>query len=178
MEHMMKLGGKAYRPITSSTLEHDHWVMGEIRGSGLDRIVKREDETTDEFVRRLLAECIQKGRVYSLLGGFIIPETVADHDWTPVIAGETADAMRKLTDPQEKQNVNSMVVDMLIGFFLQGLAIAMTSPSALTLAMGSGKSEKSAVPMTSATGADSSEHLPGTTRNAIRRFFAGLFGKR
>lgn len=180
MENSITIGGKIFRVIKSSTLEHDHWCMGEIRGAGLDRMTVAKDELPDDFVRRILAETIRSGRVYALLGGFLIPDDVQDNDWTPDIAKETAGFMRKLTDPADKSIVNMQVVALLIGFFEKGLVTLTTFKASSSESQETNVSESnvSAAASTSAIGASSSAPSQASTRNGIKRFFGGLFGKR
>lgn len=178
-EDIITLGGRAFRGMRVSTLEHDHWVMGEVRAAGLDRITMQEGEMAEDFVRRLLDEIIVSGRVYSLLGGLLVPAAMKDGDWTPEVAEDTAQHIRQLTDRADKLAVNNIVVEMLIGFFVNGLATATISRSFSNAEKEAvGGSSDSAEHSTSATGTESSETSPATTRRGIRKYFAGLFARR
>jgi hypothetical protein len=125
----IELGGRTYVPVKNSTIEHDFWLMGQIRAAGLDEVHVRPDERPEDFAVRLLRDVINSGRVFLLLGGLLIPEGVASEDWTPEIAEDTAGTLKKLTTPDDKEKVREQVISLLIGFFETGLACLTTSRS-------------------------------------------------
>lgn len=125
----IELGGRTYVPVKNSTIEHDFWLMGQIRSAGLDEVRINPDEKPEDFALRLLRDVINSGKVFLLLGGLLIPEGTAGEDWTPELAGETAGALKKLTAPEDKEKVREQVLSLLIGFFEAGLACLTTSRS-------------------------------------------------
>jgi hypothetical protein len=125
---IVRLGGRDWKPVVDSTIEHDYWLMGHIRRAGIDEVVIDEDETPDEFVLRFLRETINAGVVFILLGGALMPADKSAVDWTPQMAEDTAAFMKRLTDPQDKQTVHNQVVSLISGFFVQGLISLRTSP--------------------------------------------------
>lgn len=127
MSERIELGGRIFTPVKNSTIEHDFWLMGHIRAAGLDQVRVEEGENPDEFVMRLLREAINSGRVFLLLGGLMIQEGTPPDKWTPVLAKETAEFLKKLTAPEDKARIQQQVVSMLIGFFETGLASLRTS---------------------------------------------------
>lgn len=125
----IELGGRAYVPVKNSTIEHDFYLMGQIRAAGLDEVHVRPEESPEDFALRLLRDVINSGRVFLLLGGLLIPEGTASEDWTPELAEETARALKKLTAPDDKEKIREQVLSLLIGFFETGLACLTTSRS-------------------------------------------------
>ena len=118
----IKIGGRMFVPVKNSTIEHDFWLMAHIRGAGLDRIAIEEGEPPEDFAVRLLGEVINSGRIFPILGGLFLPEKISSVDWTPEVAEETASFLKKISDPQDKLEIQRQVISLLISFFQTGLA--------------------------------------------------------
>jgi len=116
------IGGRTFVPVRNSTIEHDFWLMAHIRGAGLDRIAIGEGEAPDDFAVRLLGEVIDSGRIFPILGGLFLPEGTSSLDWTPEVAEETAAFLKRISEPQDKLEVQKQVISLLIDFFQSGLA--------------------------------------------------------
>lgn len=121
------LGGREFRPVVDATIEHDYWLMGHIRRAGIDRVVIEEGEPPDEFALRLMRELVNSGATFTILGGAIMPADKAVHEWTPEMATATAEFLKRLTDPKDKQTLNGCTASLLAGFFSSGLASLETS---------------------------------------------------
>jgi len=67
------LGGRVYRPIGESTVEHDFRFMGLLRDLGLDDPHRLESEAPEQFAVRLLNDLISSGRALEALGHLIVP---------------------------------------------------------------------------------------------------------
>jgi hypothetical protein len=125
----IKLGGRDFAPVLTSTIEHDYWLMSKIRAAGLDQVTKREEESADAFVSRLLSEVIDSGSAFDLLGGLLLPMPLPPEGWTPECAIETAAFIKRLSLPVDKAIVQSQMISLLIGFFENGLSSLTISPS-------------------------------------------------
>src|SRR6266568_3512535 len=88
-------------------------------------------ETAEQFAERLLFMVIDSGKVFQLLGCMLLPLGVPDEKWTPEEAERTADFLRVLRDPQDKSDVQSLVVSLLVGFFSEGLRSSSASSTVL-----------------------------------------------
>lgn len=151
---IITIGGRDFRAVSNSTIEHDFWVMDQVRGAGLDRIEMREGETQDQFVERIIIDSITTGRAFPLLGGLLMPADMLPEDWTPQIAHDTIEFLRKRTDESDKAKIKAQLVALLFGFFVKGVASPRTSPSysAKTKAGARGPSTEIEEAATSATG--------------------------
>ena len=118
----IRIAGRTFVPATNSTIEHDFHLMGHIRAAGLDRIAIEEGEAPEDFAVRLLGEVIHSGRIFPILGGLFLPEKISSVDWTPEVAEETAAFLRKVSDREDKAQIQRQVVSLLISFFQSGLA--------------------------------------------------------
>ena len=116
------IGGRTFVPVRNSTIEHDFWLMAHIRGAGLDRIAIGEGEAPDDFAVRLLGEVIDSGRIFPILGGLFLPEGTSSLDWTPEVAEETAAFLKRISEPQDKLEIQKQVINLLVDFFQSGLA--------------------------------------------------------
>lgn len=127
MEHeTIKLGGREYKRVGISTLEHDHYLAGHARQAGSEQWTLRSGESHEAFAARILSDLMASGKAFPLLGGLLMP---ADRKapWTVGIAGETARHMAGLTDPEEKRIANTELLSLVLDFFVNGLAYWMTS---------------------------------------------------
>ena len=115
------IGERTFVPVKNSTIEHDFWLMAHIRGAGLDRIAIEEGEPPDDFAVRLLGEVISSGRIFPILGGLFLPEKIASIDWTPEVAEETVAFLKKVSDTEDKAQIQRQVISLLISFFQSGL---------------------------------------------------------
>lgn len=118
----IKIGGWTFVPVKNSTIEHDFWLMAHIRGAGLDRIAIEEGELPEDFAVRLLGEVINSGRIFPILGGLFLPEKTSSLDWTPEVAEETMAFLKKVSDREDKAQIQRQVISLLISFFQSGLA--------------------------------------------------------
>jgi len=121
------IGGRAFVPITESTVEHDLYFHGLAGRAGL-RFEKHEHESAADFGERVLEETIQSGKALELVGCLIVPEEVGVDDWTPEEARKTAAFIGKLRGEEDKARVRALILSLLMDFFRCGLASIWTSP--------------------------------------------------
>src|SRR5574343_191341 len=121
--------GREFRVMKESTSEHDFLMMNLVRGMGLDTFEMKEGEKAEDYAMRLLETVIRSGKAFDLLAGFIVPVECSDTNWTQEIANQTANVLRKVTDPTEKSVINQQMVGLLISFFNTGLMVLKTSPN-------------------------------------------------
>ncbi len=126
---MLELSGRRFRAIQTSTIEHDVWMMARSAQAGIQRVAMHDDETPEAFAARLTGEFARSGQMLHLLAGVLVPEEIADTDWTPAIAAETAAFLGGITDPSDKAVVLGQVASLVAGFFESGLMSCTTSRS-------------------------------------------------
>lgn len=155
MSEIQTLGGRQYRPIHTSTLEHDIAMMLAVRTAGLGEMTLGEGESPGEFAHRIFISLLESGQAFDVLGCLLIPVEIEDVNWTRAIGEQTAAAMRALTDTDEKRSIQSQMVSMVIGFFQSGLTRLTISPSSLP-------AEKVSAPARNAATAEPSISETGT----------------
>lgn len=169
------IGGIVYHEITETTMQQDAAIMREVRSLGFD-VAIQEGESPEGFFERVLVSLVEGGQAFGLLGCFLVPEGV---EWTKSVAQETADRLRKLTDPGDKAVMRQVLLPYLASFFIVGLTSAKISRSfsaALRGILGSPKS--TAAPSTSASGRRLSVRWLVEILSAPWKWLAGRFGKR
>lgn len=156
------LGGRLFRVIEDSTAAHDLWFMGHVARAGLTQATMQAEESSEDFARRLLDEILATGKALTLIGGMLIPEDVADTDWTEEIAGETSQFLGGLTAERDKAQILSLVCTLLIDFFAAGVTsvvrTAGTSPAERPHPESAPTLGASSAPTDSANGHHSSLH--------------------
>lgn len=122
------LGGRKFTRLDSGTVEHDFWMMAQIREAGLHQISFTPGSDVEEVVDELLGRCLSSGKAVLLLSGLLLPEGMTPQEWKPEVALEIAAHIGKITDTEEKAQLRPLVASMLIGFFKTGLASLKISP--------------------------------------------------
>jgi hypothetical protein len=127
------LGGRAFVPIGGSTVEHDFRFDALCEQAGLNDFHMLEGEEAGAYADRLLRKVLEKEQVLHLLSCLIVPEPVDAGDkepgesWTPDLARESAHFLGSLRSPEDKAQVRSLVLSLLIAFFPFGMRSLRTS---------------------------------------------------
>ena len=129
------IDGRVYREIDRSTIANDFYVMRQMRAAGLDAM-KQTGETVDGFADRILSAVIENGVPFALLGGLLLPEGVADEQWTSNHAEATAARLAGATSREDKALIQKLIIQAITGFFAAGLLSSKPSLHALLPAEG------------------------------------------
>ena len=122
MSEIITLGGRKFRPCTNSTLQHDIVSINYTRAAGLTDVEVPEDADPFTVMASLTAKLAMSNNFYQLLGCLLIPDDKEGIDWTPDMCAATAAHLRGLTDSEDRQQLLSLVAELLIHFFQTGLA--------------------------------------------------------
>ena len=162
---LIQLGGRTFREIGESTLEHDLWFLGQRDRAGLTRLEMLQGETPEEFAERFTGELAGSGAALLMLGALIVPGDVRNEGWTPALAEDTARFLGKLSDPKDKLQVQGMLAGLVLRFFRAGSPSSRTSPSssATSTRNGPGSPIESEAARATETGAGPSDSSPNTT---------------
>lgn len=121
-EQTYTFAGRQYRAIARRTIENDFTCMGLIRAARLDALVMEEGESPEDFAMRMYERAVASPEVWELLGCVLIPAEIDDLAWTKALMKASANALRQVTEPAEKRQIQTSVVGMITGFFQNGLA--------------------------------------------------------
>src|SRR5690348_15785244 len=128
----LTIGGRAFRAIAESTLGHDIWLMQRVRAAQLYDFPMRAGETATDFAQRLLDHALASPAFFELVAGIILPADVADMDWKPAVAEDTAQFLAGLQGHEGKLQARNLVLTVLVPFLQSGLAsLTVSAPSSL-----------------------------------------------
>ena len=130
MSKLFKINGRNYRVIECTTLENDLCIMKHMRESGLSDCTPNQGEDAQAFGMRLLYSIIESGITFELLGGLLMPEEMPDETWSPAQSKATAAALRKVTAPEDKEQIQKIIIELVSHFFVAGLRCSKPSPAA------------------------------------------------
>lgn len=128
-----ELGGRIFLEVNGSTVEQDLIIFPLIRKAGLDEITIKKDEDAPACALRLLDTALESGEVLKLLGCLLIPEelsagsTEPGDAWSPEVAAETTRFIGQLREPEDKAQVRSLILSLLISFFDEGIDSSWSS---------------------------------------------------
>ena len=127
-QQTVTFAGREFHGIRVRTMENDFHTMRIMRAARLDTCVMQEGEAADDFASRLYGQAIGSPEVFDLLGCMLSPVESEDTAWTPATMKATADHLRRITEPAEKEIIQGAIVSMIAGFFQYGLASLKISP--------------------------------------------------
>jgi len=115
---------------------HDTFTMRQVRLAGLDSMPMDAGETAEHYARRMLEQMLTSANVLTLLGCFVLPEDVADLDWTPELAEITGRYFGGLHEPEDRVGVQAQLLSVIVPFLQSGLAyLTASAPSSPPAAM-------------------------------------------
>jgi hypothetical protein len=126
---MLKLGGREFDVIASSTIEWDVTLLNLVQGCGLADVTMHAGEDAEGLARRVFRSLMSSPAVFEILGCVLIPAGTDPLEWRPPIMREQADFIRHLHAPEDKAAINSHIKNIVAGFFLQGIVSVRTLPS-------------------------------------------------
>jgi hypothetical protein len=126
---IVRIGGRDFRVVESSTLDHDRYMVRHKSRLDIDR---RAEETGTAFAQRVFDDALDRGVAFQLLGGLVIPANIRDESWTESLANDTAEFMRSRTAHDDKLTISAMLASLLIGFFADALASSLRSDTSLS----------------------------------------------
>lgn len=130
MSRTCRIGETLYRMVERSTLANDFHVMKHLRAAGLADCSPGQGEAAEDYALRLLYTVVENGAPFELLGGLLLPEGIPDEQWTAELAAATAGALRRITDPADKAEVQKLLIGLLTDFFREGLRYLKPLPIA------------------------------------------------
>jgi hypothetical protein len=114
---VIELGGRKFRIIEKGTLEHQMWMDRQVLETGLSGILREAPMSSADYAGKIWEQISRQQKVFPLLSGMLIPEGLADVDWTPAEADKTTAFLKKLTAPEDHARVRSLLISVVLGFF-------------------------------------------------------------
>ena len=126
---MLKLGGREFDVIASSTIEWDVTLLNLVQGCGLADVTLHAGEDAEGLARRVFRSLMSSPAVFDILGCVLIPHGEDPLQWRPEHMKALAEFMRRLHSPEDKAAINSHIRNLVAGFFLQGIVSVRISPT-------------------------------------------------
>jgi hypothetical protein len=136
---MLKLGGREFDVIHSSTIEWDVTLLNLVQGCGLADVTMHVGEDAEGLAHRVFRSLMSSPAVFEILGCVLIPAGTNPIDWRPQMMRDQAEFIRHLSAPEDKAAINGHIRNIVAGFFLQGIVSVRTLPNVSALQNGAGK---------------------------------------
>lgn len=120
---VLRFGGRSFRAIDFDrrTVALDHYLMRLTRASGVDKVMPMDGEANEAYLFRLQTLMIDSGLVCDILGGYLLPVEMAETNWTTAVAKQTSKCLSTCNTQQEREEVLALAMEVVFGFFKQGL---------------------------------------------------------
>jgi hypothetical protein len=148
---MLKLGGREFDVIASSTIEWDVTLLNLVQGCGLADVTMHIGEDAEGLAHRVFRSLMSSPSVFEILGCVLIPAGTNPIDWRPEMMRYQAEFIRHLSSAQDKAAINSHIRNIVAGFFLQGIVSVRTLPNVSMLQNGAGELPSGPPPQANST---------------------------
>jgi hypothetical protein len=126
---MLKLGGREFDVIRSSTIEWDVTLLNLLSGCGLADVTMHQGESAEGLAMRVYRTLMSSGAVFEILGCVLVPAGEDPLKWTPALMESTSRFIRTLSAQADKDEITSQINSLVAGFFRQGLLSVRTFTS-------------------------------------------------
>jgi hypothetical protein len=133
---MLKLGGREFDVISSSTIEWDVTLLNLVQGCGLADVTMHIGEDAEGLAHRVFRSLMSSPSVFEILGCVLIPAGTNPIEWRPEMMRAQAEFIRHLSSAEDKAAINSHIRNIVAGFFLQGIVSVRTLPNVSMLPNG------------------------------------------
>lgn len=134
------LGGRRFTAadLDRRTVRQHHYLAAVTRDVGTPKRMPGEDESPAAFLVEWNADVLASGHSCRLLAAFLLPEGKTTRDWTVEMAAETQAFLEGLDTEEDRQLVDALVMECVVGFFQRALRplISSLSSTAATPATG------------------------------------------
>lgn len=125
----IKLGGRLFTVVNMPrrTVELEHHQRKLVHELGLDKILPKQDTSSEEWILQVYQHLIHTGRTCDLLGLYLLPIGKVERDWSPAMAAEVAEYLRKCDTEEDRLQVDELAMEFIVGFFRNALRLLETS---------------------------------------------------
>ena len=131
----IEIEGRSFERVNDWTVEQDWWLMQRIVAAGLSEIQVPPGATDDMaqiLAEKMTARLAESGAFLEILGGLLVPEGSSVDDWTPAMAAETTEFLKKQRGVETRQTVRGLASWAVVLFFGNGLVSFRISPTSST----------------------------------------------
>ncbi len=133
LDRVIELGGVQFKVVDFDlrTVLIDHYLMRRLRESGADKVMPMDGENEQAYLVRMQSALLDSGKCPELLAGILIPPETSPADWTPQGAAKIAKFIGGLNTQADREQVIQISLEVVFGFFVQGLAWLKRSRASL-----------------------------------------------
>jgi hypothetical protein len=123
MAEVYTLGGRRFvtADLSRRTVRQHHYLAGITRGVGSPKRMPAEGEDPVAFLVEWQADVLASGEACRLLAAFLLPEGKTEADWSLELARDTQAFLEGLQDEADRELVDQLVMETLVGFFQQAV---------------------------------------------------------
>lgn len=135
---LVEAGGRKFRVVNMEvrTVDLHHHQRAIINQSGVGKILPAPDELPDHWAIRLHSTLTDSGLACDVLAGYLIPADKTERDWTPAMAADTTAFLKQLNTENDRQLVDQLAMEFVLGFFQRAISLLQTSLKYLEQASG------------------------------------------
>lgn len=125
----IKLGGRLFTVVNMPrrTVELEHHQRKLVHELGLDKILPQQDTSPEQWILQVHQQLIHTGRTCDLLALYLLPLGKTERDWSPAMAAEVAQHVRKCDTEEDRLLVDELAMEFVLGFFRNALRLLETS---------------------------------------------------
>lgn len=123
MTEVYTLGGRRFiaADLSRRTVRQHHYLAGITREVGSPKRLPAEGEDPVSYLVEWNADVLGSGQACRLLAAFLLPEGKSEADWSLEMARDTQAFLEGLQGEDDRELVDRLVMETLIGFFQQAL---------------------------------------------------------
>lgn len=123
------LGGRRFTAadLDRRTVRHHHYLAAVTRDVGSPKRMPGQDEEPTAFLVEWNADVLASGQSCRLLAAFLLPEGNTERDWSIAMAADTQAFLEGLDTEEDRQLVDALVMECLVGFFQRALRPLISS---------------------------------------------------
>ena len=123
------LGGRRFTAadLDRRTVRQHHYLAAVTRDVGTPKRMPTEHEKPSAFLVEWNADVLASGQSWRLLAAFLLPEGKSERDWSVAMAEDTQAFLEGLDTEEDRQLVDALVMECLVGFFQRALRPLISS---------------------------------------------------
>ena len=129
MGEVIALGGRRFHTadLDRRTVRQHHYLVAVTREVGSPNRIPEDENDFGVVLTEWEADVLASGKGCELLGAFLLPEGKVERDWTREMATDTQAFLEQLDREEDRNLVDGLVMECLIGFFQRALRQLQTS---------------------------------------------------
>lgn len=114
---LITISGRDFRFVENDIESaHYHLATAYLWPSRIEQVLRHADESDESYAQRIYSRLYENSDFYTLVGCLILPATVPESEWSPLVAFDTGRFLREMSDAESKSAFPRQVVDAVISF--------------------------------------------------------------